>query len=100
MVAGVAIVYFLGAKLGLSLAFLNVSVSPVWPPTGVAIAAVLWLGYRSTPGVFLGALLANYLLTDVSLATASAISVGNTLEPIIAVYLLSPETHSIAHLMF
>src|SRR5437764_9048727 len=89
MVAGVAIVYFLVAKLGLSLAFLNVSVSPVWPPTGVAIAAVLWLGYRSTPGVFLGALLANYLLTDVSLATASAISVGNTLEAITAVYLLS-----------
>ncbi|PYS73112.1 MAG: hypothetical protein DMF73_06580, partial [Acidobacteria bacterium] len=89
IVAGVAIVYFLGAKLGLSLAFVNVSVSPVWPPTGVAIAALLWFGYRSTPGVFLGALLANYLLTDVSLATASAISVGNTLEAITSVYLLS-----------
>ena len=89
IVAGVAIVYFLGAKLGLSLAYLNVSVTPVWPPTGLAIAAVLWLGYRATPGVFLGALAANYLLTDVSLATASAISVGNTLEAVIAVYLLS-----------
>ena len=66
IVAGVAIVYFLGAKLGLSLAYLNVSVTPVWPPTGLAIAAVLWLGYRATPGVFLGALAANYLLTDVS----------------------------------
>jgi len=88
IVAGVAIVYFLGAKLGLSLAYLNVSVTPVWPPTGLAIAAVLWLGYRATPGVFLGALAANYLLTDVSLATASAISVGNTLEAVIAVYLL------------
>lgn len=88
IVAGVAIVYFLGAKLGLSLAYLNVSVTAVWPPTGLAIAALLWLGYRATPGVFLGALAANYLLTDVSLATASAISVGNTLEAVIAVYLL------------
>src|SRR2546425_8615491 len=84
----VAGIYFLAAKLGLSLAFLNASVSPVWPPTGVAIAVVLWLGYRTAPGVFLGALLANYLLTDVSVATATGISIGNTLEALTAVYLL------------
>src|SRR5258708_5383485 len=84
----VAGVYFLSAKLGLSVAFLNASVSPVWPPTGVAIALGLWLGYRAIPGVLLGALFANYLLTDVSLATAAGISIGNTLEAIIAVYLL------------
>jgi len=89
IVAGVALGYFLGAKLGLSLAYLNESVTPVWPATGIAIAAMLWFGYRATPGVLLGALLANYFLTDVSLATASAISVGNTLEAITAVYLLS-----------
>jgi signal transduction histidine kinase/integral membrane sensor domain MASE1/CheY-like chemotaxis protein len=88
VVAGVAAIYFLAAKLGLSLAFLNASVSPVWPPTGVAIAVVLWLGYRTAPGVLLGALLANYLLTDVSVATATAISIGNTLEALTAVYLL------------
>ncbi len=88
VVAGVAAIYFLAAKFGFSLAFSNASVSPVWPPTGVAIAVCLWFGYRATPGVFLGALLANYFLTDVSLATASAISMGNTLEAIIAVYLL------------
>ena len=84
----VAGLYFLGAKLGLSLAFLNASVSPVWPPTGVAIALVFWLGYRSAPGVLLGALIANYFLTDVSLATAAGISIGNTLEATTAVYLV------------
>src|SRR5712671_34048 len=84
----VAGLYFLGARLGLSLAFLNASVSPVWPPTGIAIALMLWLGYRTVPGVLLGALLANYLLTDVSLATAAGISIGNTLEATIAVYLV------------
>ena len=88
VIAIVAGVYFLAAKLGLSLAFLNASVSPVWPPTGVAIALVLWLGYRATPGILVGAVLANYLLTDVSLATAIGISIGNTLEAIAAVYLL------------
>jgi len=84
----VAGLYFVAARLGLSLASLNASVSPVWPPTGVAIALGLWLGYRAVPGVLLGALLANYLLTDVALATAAGISVGNTLETITAVYLV------------
>jgi len=80
--------YFVAAKLGLSLAVLNASVSPVWPPTGVAIALMLWLGYRTAPGVLLGALLANYLLTDVSLAASVGISTGNTLEALCAVYLM------------
>src|SRR6266571_1690436 len=88
IIIAVAAIYFLAAKLGLSLAFLNASVSPVWPPTGVAIALVFWLGYRSAPGVLLGALIANYLLTDVSLATAVGISIGNTVEAITAVYLV------------
>jgi len=55
VIAIVAGLYFLAAKLGLSLAFLNASVSPVWPPTGVAIALVFWLGYRSAPAVCRGA---------------------------------------------
>src|SRR5712692_7257848 len=88
VIAIVAGLYFLAAKLGLSLAFLNASVSPVWPPTGVAIALVLWLGYRAAPGVLLGALLANYFLTEVTLATAIGISRGNTLEAITAAYLV------------
>src|SRR6266478_470854 len=82
----VAVVYFAAAKLGLSLAFLNASVSPVWPPTGIGIAAVWWLGYRVSPGVFLGALLVNLL--RLSAPTAAGIAVGNTLEAIAAVYLL------------
>jgi signal transduction histidine kinase/integral membrane sensor domain MASE1/CheY-like chemotaxis protein len=90
----VAAIYFVAAKLGLSLAFVNVSVSPVWPPTGVAIAALLWLGYRATPGVLIGALLANFLLTDVPLVPSTAIALGNTLEALTAVYLLRRFTES------
>src|SRR5215510_4609487 len=84
----VAVFYFLGAKLGLSLAFINASVSPVWPPTGIAIALVLWFGYRALPGVLIGALIANYVLTDVSFLTAAGISIGNSLEAFVAVYLM------------
>src|SRR5262249_59522725 len=75
----VAVFYFVGAKLGLSLAFINASVSPVWPPTGIAIALVLWFGYRALPGVIIGALISNYVLTDVSFFTAAGISIGNSL---------------------
>ncbi len=88
IVAGVTVVYLLAAKLGLSAAFVHESVSPVWPPTGVAVAAALWFGYRSLPGVFLGALIANLWLTDVSTATCLGISAGNTLEAAAAVYLM------------
>lgn len=86
-VATVAAVYFGAAKLGLSLAFLHASVSPVWPPTGIAIAVVLWLGYRISPAILLGAFLAN-LATGESVATAGGIAIGNTLEAMSAAFLL------------
>lgn len=73
--------YFAAAKFGLSLASVHTNVSPVWPPTGIAIAAVLLLGYRVWPGILLGAFLSNFL-TPVSLGSAMAIAVGNTLEAV------------------
>src|SRR5882724_11584133 len=86
-VSAVAAVYFGAAKLWLSLAFLHVSVSPVWPPTGIAIAAVLWLGYRISPAILLGAFLAN-LATGEPVATAGGIAIGNTLEAVSAAFLV------------
>ena len=86
-VSAVAVVYFAAAKLGLSVAFLHVSVSPVWPPTGIAIAAVLWLGYRISPAILLGAFLAN-LATGEPVATAGGIAIGNTLEAVSAAFLV------------
>ena len=83
----VVVIYFGAARLGLTLAFINANVSPVWPPTGVALAAVLMLGYRIWPAILLGALLAN-LFTPVSIATASGIAIGNTLEALSAGLLL------------
>ncbi len=83
----VFIIYFAAARFGLSLAFLHSNVSPVWPPTGVALAAVLLLGYRIWPAIFFGAFLAN-LFTPVSIATAGGIAVGNTLEALSGAFLL------------
>ena len=90
----VAPIYFVAAKIGLSLAFAKVSVSAVWPSTGVATAALLCFGYRATPGVLIGALLGNYLLTDVPLIPSTTIAIVNTLEAVTAAYLLRQFTES------
>src|SRR5947208_1175121 len=55
----VALLYYFGATLGLRLAFEKTNASPVWPSSGIALAAVLLLGYRIWPGIALGAFLAN-----------------------------------------
>ncbi|HZE68270.1 MAG TPA: MASE1 domain-containing protein [Pyrinomonadaceae bacterium] len=87
IVLAVAAVYFLAARLGLAFAFIHSNVSPVWPPTGIAIAAVLLFGKRVWPGIFLGALLAN-AVAPVSLPAAAGIALGNTLEAVLAALLL------------
>ena len=83
----VAIVYFAGAELGLSLATLHSNVTPVWPPTGIAIASLLIFGRQVWPGIFIGALVAN-LLTNIPVFSSSGIAIGNTLEALVAYWLL------------
>src|SRR6202040_743444 len=67
--AVLAAVYFLAGKLGLKLAFVNASVTAVWPCTGIALAAFLVLGYRVWPAILTGAFLVN-LTTAGSVATS------------------------------
>src|SRR5215475_10451439 len=76
--SGVAIIYLALAKLSLALASVHPSATPIWPPTGYALAAVLLLGYRISPAIFLGALVAN-VTTAGSVGTSLAIATGNTL---------------------
>ncbi len=85
-VALLAAAYYGAAKLGLNLAFASPSVTAIWPPTGIALAAVLLWGYRVWPGVALGALLANSW-TGVPFYAVLGITVGNTLESLAGAYL-------------
>ena len=87
-----AVVYFIAGKLGLRLAFLNPSASAVWPPTGIALAALLVLGYEVWPGVFVGAFLVN-ITTAGSVATSAGIAAGNTLEALAGCYLVNRFAH-------
>src|SRR5437867_3053842 len=50
-ILGLATAYFVAGKFGLSLALVNTSTTAVWPPTGIALAALLLLGLRVWPGI-------------------------------------------------
>ena len=82
-----AVAYFVLAKVGLALASLHPSASPVWPPSGLALAAFLLWGNRVWPSIALGAFFAN-ATTFGSLTTSVAIAVGNTLEGLVTAWLL------------
>src|SRR5438045_8772597 len=83
-----AIIYFAAGKLGLMLASLHASASPVWPSAGIALAAMLLFGYRVWPAIFVGAFLVN-LTTAGNVATSFAIATGNTLGALAAAWLLN-----------
>lgn len=80
--------YFVGGLLGKEASFLSGSVALVWPPAGIALAAILLFGYRFWPGVALGAVLFSFTngvpLGFFTLGTA----IGNTLGAIVCVFLL------------
>ena len=70
------------------LAFLHVSASPVWPPTGMALAGLLVFGIRFWPAIFVGAFLVN-LTTAGSVWTSLGIAMGNTLEGVVGAVLVN-----------
>jgi PAS domain S-box-containing protein len=80
--------YFATAKLGLALAHAQSSITAVWAPTGIALAALLIWGFRLWPAVALGALFANSW-TGVPLLGVLGITTGNTLEALAGAYLLT-----------
>src|SRR5262249_23530072 len=81
-------VYFGLAKFGLTMAFVTEQVTAVWPPTGLALAALVVFGYRVWPGIALGAFLANATATQ-PLGTAAGVALGNTLEALLGAWLLT-----------
>src|SRR2546422_7268715 len=72
VVAGLAVVYIVAGKLGLMLAFVHASATAVWPPTGIALAAFLVLGYRFWPAILLSAFLVNVTTPMANVGTAGA----------------------------
>ena len=74
--------YVGAAKVGLNLDVAHGVITPVWAPSGIALAALLILGVRYWPAVAAGAFIAN-VTSDASVAVAAGIAIGNTLEPVV-----------------
>jgi signal transduction histidine kinase len=81
--AVVALAYWFAAWVSLRLALVHGQVTPIWPPTGIALVAILVFGRRVWPSIFLAALAVNLPIGPSPLGAAS-IAVGNTLAPVAA----------------
>jgi PAS domain S-box-containing protein len=86
-VALLAAAYFVAAKLALLLAIPPGYATALWPPSGIALAAVLMLGPRVWPGVFIGSALANLHIEGAVLASA-LIAAGSSAQALVAGALL------------
>ncbi|MDR3414615.1 MAG: EAL domain-containing protein [Nevskia sp.] len=86
--AALVLTYFLLARIVLTYFSENHIVTLVWPPSGLALAALLLGGKRFWPGIMTGAFLANWLASG-SPVTALAIAAGNTGEALLGWWLLS-----------
>src|SRR5436305_15002018 len=83
----VAGVYFVSGILALDkLVVHHVSAAVFWPPSGIALAALLLRGNRCAPGIFVGAFCVN-IITAGNFATSLSIATGNTVEPLLAAFL-------------
>ena len=78
---------FIGGKVGLSVPFTSGNVSPIWPPAGIALAAVLLWGYRMWPSIALASFLVNFL-TPIPRWPTLAIALGSTSSALVGAYLL------------
>lgn len=95
-IIGVALLYYLFARLGYFLVFDNTTALPAWPPSGIGFALLILLGRSSWPGITIGALVANIMaywnspnLPPQTIITISSfIAIGNTLEALIGNFLV------------
>ena len=81
-----AALYYAAAKIGLRLAYLHGTVTALWPPVGVGIAALVLYGTRLWPGIVIGDLLVGDYSTP--MGTVLGQTIGNTLEVVVAALIL------------
>ncbi|MEU6756438.1 MASE1 domain-containing protein [Streptomyces sp. NPDC046685] len=89
MVLAVALAYYATGRLGLRQRVVvdGAEVTPLWLPTGIALASLLWLGLRIWPGIALGTYLAIERISEFSVSGLGIIA-GNTLAPVCAYLML------------
>jgi len=87
--------YWVTGDFGQLMAIPPGNVSPVWPPSGIALAALLLCGTRVWPGIWIGAFIVNTLgfmegaLSDVEALAGGGIAVGSVLQALVGYKLLN-----------
>jgi PAS domain S-box-containing protein len=81
------VAYYLAAQLSLQLALVGENITPLWPPTGIALVGFLLRGRRLWPGVAIAAFAVNLPISTSGVA-AAVTGIGNTLAPLAAATLL------------
>ena len=81
------LLYVLSGRLGLSVPQVGDMVSLVWPPSGLALVALLRFGLHLWPAITVAAFIVSFGL-GAPLTAAAAIAVGNTVGPLLAAWLL------------
>lgn len=81
---GIAAAYYASGRLGLlrQVEVEGAVVSPLWPPSGIALAALLYLGPRIWPAIALGALLTVISMSDGFTFWGLAVAAGSSLAPL------------------
>lgn len=87
-IASLSLIYFVTAYIGLKLDAVEGFATLVWPPSGIALAAILLFGNVTAVGIAFGAFFAN-LAIGAPWPAAIGIVIGNTLEPLVGAYWLS-----------
>ncbi len=89
-ILAVAGAYYAAGALGLmrQVTVHGAVITPLWPPTGIALSCLLYLGLRIWPGIALGSLLVIATLSGSVTASSVFVVAGNTLAPVCAFLLL------------
>lgn len=83
----VALLFYVTGRVGMMMAVDHSLVTLVWPPSGIALVAILAFGYRMAYGIALGAFALN-LTVGLSPAVAIAIAICDNLEYLGGAFLL------------
>ncbi|MEP6987083.1 MAG: MASE1 domain-containing protein, partial [Chloroflexota bacterium] len=87
VLAALTVAYLVAGRFGLQFAILHGNVSLVWGASAIGLSAMLLGGIRLWPGIAFGAFLVN-ITTGAPLSSILLITFGNTLGPVLAVYIL------------
>jgi|GEM_PF-2028434 signal transduction histidine kinase len=95
-IGAMAVIYYFAARLGLLMELGHTNASPVWPPSGIAFAALILCGSELWPGIWFGAFIANVVVFNLNhvagmpaiLITSAGIATGNTLEAVTGYYFI------------